>query len=601
MKKITVYPLFFVSFLLVNFLSSFNSYADDFEDLIRRAEQRRMAIAKTIEESTVFILVVQNDNLSFGSGFIIADNYIMTNAHVVEEYKEIYVAGKNFSYTQARIIKFDDRRGKDFAILKFNSPYDLPILKFSQDLSITDRISAWGYPLLVTKFDKSMDMILSGEFEKVPPLVYTEGTVSSFVDDGEIETIIHTANIAGGNSGGPLTNSRGEVVGINTWISQDEDEGAYVNASLTSRDMIAFIRSAGIEPQLADGNLNLHMAENNNNPSDLSNRLNNLNRNDNQSNNNNNYNSLANDIHELSGDLPQYFTAALDGDESAQAYIGSSYYTGKDAPENTDKAVYWLEQAASKGQNDSFSILGIIYLTDPNYKNVNKGLQYLNRAANNDPDYASTLAYFYTEGEIFGVKRNLDAALKAAIRGAKVNDPDALATLALLYYNGDVVSADHKKALQYATQAANQESDLAYAVLGMLYSSSHYIKEDENLAIKYTQMAADEGSAYGMGFLSFFYFQGYGVEKDTQAAFEYAEQAAELGNEFGQYVLGLCYVNGITVEKDEALGYAYLKMAAQKGASIEGHVEKIKRSLSSADIDRANEYIALWHQQWGLD
>ncbi len=85
----------------------------------------------------------------------------------------------------------------------------------------------------------------------LPPLVYMEGTISTFVEQ-DIRSIVHTAAISADNSGGPLINRKGEVVDINIW-GQSPDTGVSVHASLTAADMVAFILRHGYTPLTAEG------------------------------------------------------------------------------------------------------------------------------------------------------------------------------------------------------------------------------------------------------------------------------------------------------------------------------------------------------------
>jgi serine protease Do len=148
---------------------------------------------------------------SVGSGFVIsADGYIVTNDHVAGNAREITVAFPNGQALQARLIGSDP--ATDVALLKVD-PGDstLPYLAFSASPPIVGEWSiALGNPF--------------GLFEASDPTV-TVGVVSAIGRDLEPQEgrlyrdMIQTdAAINRGNSGGPLLNALGEVIGVNTAI-----------------------------------------------------------------------------------------------------------------------------------------------------------------------------------------------------------------------------------------------------------------------------------------------------------------------------------------------------------------------------------------------
>ncbi len=139
-----------------------------------------------------------------GTGFIInKDGYILTNAHVVENSEQLQVTLEDKSLFQGRLIGFD--KTGDLALIKIDSEKDLPIapLGSSEKLKVGDWVMAIGSPF---GFDETVTVgIVSGKGRSIGSSPY----------DDYIQT---DASVNPGNSGGPLINLQGEVVGINTAI-----------------------------------------------------------------------------------------------------------------------------------------------------------------------------------------------------------------------------------------------------------------------------------------------------------------------------------------------------------------------------------------------
>ncbi len=157
---------------------------------------------------------------SLGSGFLISeDGFLLTNAHVVEGAVEIVVTLTDGSKYAGRIIGSD--RVTDVALLKIDSEKKLQYLKFgnSEDLIIGEWTIALGNPF--------------GLFDIKSQPTVTVGVVSAAHQDFGLvqgdhvyQDMIQTdAAINGGNSGGPLLNANGEVIGINTFIYSGSSSG----------------------------------------------------------------------------------------------------------------------------------------------------------------------------------------------------------------------------------------------------------------------------------------------------------------------------------------------------------------------------------------
>ncbi len=150
---------------------------------------------------------------SLGSGVVISpDGYIVTNAHVVQNAQEIIVTLMKGIEYKAQLVGID--KMADIALLKIKSENDLIFAKLGQsdDIIIGEWSIALGNPFGL--FDIS--------FKPTATVGVISGTDMDFglQRSGKVyQDMIQTdAAINTGNSGGPLVNANGEVIGINTFI-----------------------------------------------------------------------------------------------------------------------------------------------------------------------------------------------------------------------------------------------------------------------------------------------------------------------------------------------------------------------------------------------
>jgi S1-C subfamily serine protease len=143
-----------------------------------------------------------------GSGFIIdKQGHILTNNHVIDNAQRVEVTLSDKHKYKATVVGVD--KGHDLALLLINAPNLQPAtLSDSQSLTVGQRVYAIGNPFG-----------LSGTM--------TRGIISAIrsirgSNNNPIEDAIQTdAAVNPGNSGGPLLNSRGEVIGITTLIANN--------------------------------------------------------------------------------------------------------------------------------------------------------------------------------------------------------------------------------------------------------------------------------------------------------------------------------------------------------------------------------------------
>lgn len=146
-----------------------------------------------------------------GTGVIIsADGDIVTNAHVVNGFPELAVllAGET-DPRRAAVVGLD--ANNDLAVIRLDDPSGVTPAVFAPagDVQVGDDVVAIGYAL---------------HLDGAPSV--TRGIVSALdrnleTEDGVLDGLIQTdAAISSGNSGGPLVNARGEVIGINTAVAR---------------------------------------------------------------------------------------------------------------------------------------------------------------------------------------------------------------------------------------------------------------------------------------------------------------------------------------------------------------------------------------------
>lgn len=193
------------------------------------------AIGFDAEEVYKSVFVVYSGN-SLGSGFAIGENCIVTNAHVIENVHSITLTSYEGNKYTASLLGIDE--DKDIAVLIIKDA-SFPYLKMANlsTVKIGDDIYAIGAP-------KGMAYTL------------TKGTVSAKERIVENESFIQIdAAINEGNSGGPLLNDAGEVLGMNT-MKMTDSEG--IGLAIPADRIASTLKELGVETD-TNGNVNSTM------------------------------------------------------------------------------------------------------------------------------------------------------------------------------------------------------------------------------------------------------------------------------------------------------------------------------------------------------
>ncbi|HVF51883.1 MAG TPA: Do family serine endopeptidase [Pyrinomonadaceae bacterium] len=158
-----------------------------------------------------------------GSGFIVdPKGYILTNQHVVDDATRINVKLDSGEVLRGRVIGMDDET--DLAIIKVDAPRDLPAVKLgnSNEVEVGDWVLAVGSPF---GLDQTVTAGIISTKERRTP------------GGSNFQQFIQTdAAINRGNSGGPLVNMRGEVIGINSQIATSTGDYNGIGFALPSNE-----------------------------------------------------------------------------------------------------------------------------------------------------------------------------------------------------------------------------------------------------------------------------------------------------------------------------------------------------------------------------
>lgn len=556
-----------------------------------------------------------------GTGFALKDNYIVTNYHVVDGAKSISILGVNGSFNKsysADVIASD--KNNDLAILKVNGvtipSANIPYSVKTNTAEVGEEVFVLGYPLTSTMGDE---------------IKLTTGVVSSKSGfQGDVSLYQISAPIQPGNSGGPLFDSKGNVIGIVSAKHRGAENVSYAIKSSYLRNLMESAVPNNILPQtnkIAAQNLSgkVKSAKNYVYYIKCSNKANkgvvvtNKNVEGNTSSNVNSNENKAEDYYKTGEkyyngqkyveSVEWYQKAANLGHVRAQYSLGLMYSDGKGVEQNYPKAIEWYTKAANQGYKYAQFNLAKIYEEgrggNQDYK---KAYEWYLKGASQGEDHAqNSIGNFYYAG--LYVKRDYRKAYEWYLKSAEQGNQYAQCNLGSLYEDGKGVEQDYKKAYEWYLKSANQGHSRAQYRLACLFSGGLGVEEDMIKASEWYQKAAKQDDTDAQFALGTMYFYGVGVEKDYVIAVELIQKAAQQGNARAQYFLGTLYSNGTGVEKDINKAIEWFQKAANNNDSYAQYslgfiyfygrgVEKdINKALEwfqkAADQDNADSQFAL--------
>ena len=203
-----------------------------------------------------------------GTGFFVGEKgkdprHILTNHHVIEPYinyvidfkdmgfsGEIYIAYAMNDFDQAYMVDYDVQL--DVALLRLTDPTDkrvaLPLNIVAKDQAQGEPVYAVGFPAIAD------DAILRKSYYGKSDATISDGVINRLPLDTEQgrKEIQHSAEITGGNSGGPLVDDKGRVIGINTraYIA------ANYNLAVSIEDVMPMMNKWSVNQWIIEGNAN---------------------------------------------------------------------------------------------------------------------------------------------------------------------------------------------------------------------------------------------------------------------------------------------------------------------------------------------------------
>jgi len=206
----------------------FNKSVTSFPSIsgINKKESNEETVLETSLKKLVQIKAINNYNISSGSGFIISSKgYIVTNFHIISN--SDYITKKMFDEKEfnAKFIMTDSYA--DLALLKIeNENYPYFKIRSFDNVKVGQIVFALGAP---HGYNQTVSKgIVSGKRKiKLPR-----------IDSAELLQIQTDVLVTHGNSGGPLVNLAGEVIGVNTWTENINGTAGALNFAISIDEIL---------------------------------------------------------------------------------------------------------------------------------------------------------------------------------------------------------------------------------------------------------------------------------------------------------------------------------------------------------------------------
>ncbi len=211
--------------------------------------QNQNAFLDTVDKGVVLVDVPGKGS---GTGFFIASDLVVTNAHVADVPlgSRVKVLNKAIGKPADAIVEASSGHGpvgqRDFALLRLQGASAPKVLSLATTPERMQAIVAAGFPGIIMDTDPNYQALSRGDFTHMPDPSTSSGMVTHVQASQGGDVIVHSAQIAKGNSGGPLMDRCGRVSGVNTYIIRREDDHSRMNYALSSDALVTWLKENNV-------------------------------------------------------------------------------------------------------------------------------------------------------------------------------------------------------------------------------------------------------------------------------------------------------------------------------------------------------------------
>lgn len=225
------------------------------KEAIVENDGENLPLVDLLERSVVMVVVQggEGQNPSLGTGFLIDANNVVTNQHVVGEAGEALIVNKHLGRIVAgQVVARTDgpaEKGElDLAVLQMSeSPSELTPLRIAKNGRKMQPVISAGFPGFLLKVDSDFRRLQEGDLSAAPEMIMNSGRVRRpGQESAPVPFILHSAEIAQGNSGGPLVDACGQVLGVNTLIQDGTEQSYRTSWALTGEALLGFLATKGM-------------------------------------------------------------------------------------------------------------------------------------------------------------------------------------------------------------------------------------------------------------------------------------------------------------------------------------------------------------------